>query len=130
MKLEKLTPNLMVEDVDLTVQFYAEMLGFRLDQSVPETPPFDWASIKSGTIEIMFQSRSSLAKEIPSVKDWGMGGSLTFYIEMQGLQELYGKMEGRTRIVQELHETFYGMREFSMRDPNGYILAFAERIDV
>jgi len=126
MMLKKLTPNLMVEDVNQTVQFYTEVLNFILDQTVPEASPFDWASMKSGDVEIMLQSRSSLAGDIPALKDSKIGGSLTFFIQMQGLQELYERVKGKTTIVQDLHTTFYGTREFSILDCNGYILAFAE----
>jgi uncharacterized glyoxalase superfamily protein PhnB len=127
MKLNKLTPNLMVEDVDRTIQFYTEVLAFTVDQTVPGTSPFEWASMKSGDVEIMFQSRSSLAEDLPLLKELSLGGSLTFFVEMQGLQELYEQVRGKAQILQDLHTTFYGTREFSILDCNGYILGFAER---
>ena len=30
-------------------------------------------------------------------------------------------------IVNDLHKTFYGTREFAVQDPDGYICVFAER---
>ena len=32
----------------------------------------------------------------------------------------------KVEIAGELRETFYNMREFTMRDPNGYLLTLAE----
>ena len=44
MKLQKLTSNLMVEDVNATLAYYQEVFGFELDQSVPVEGQFDWAN--------------------------------------------------------------------------------------
>ena len=101
-------------------------MSFELGQTVPETGQFVWASMKSGAVEIMFQSRSSLTGEIPALEDREIGGSLTFYIQMEGVEDLYARIKDSVTILQDLHTTFYGMKEFSMLDCNGYILAFAE----
>ena len=39
---------------------------------------------------------------------------------------MYTKLKDRVRIIRELETTGYGMREFYIKDCNGYILAFAE----
>jgi uncharacterized glyoxalase superfamily protein PhnB len=129
MKLLEITPNLMVEDVNQTVRFYEDVLGFKLDQSVPESGQFDWASVRSGGVEIMFQARSSLSTDLPSFQELPTGGTLTLFIQMTGIQELYGHTQPQVELVQELNETFYGMREFSIKDPNGYFLTFAEPVE-
>jgi uncharacterized glyoxalase superfamily protein PhnB len=126
MILKRLTPNLMVKDVNRTIAFYRELLRFELNQTVPETGPFEWASLKCGEVEIMFQAESSLAHDIPALKGMDIGGSLTFYIQMAGIEELYDRVKDSVTIVQDMHTTFYGMREFTLRDCNGYLLAFAE----
>ncbi len=126
MILKRLTPNLMVKDVNRTIAFYKELLGFELNQTVPETGQFEWASMKCGEVEIMFQAESSLAQDIPALKEMDIGGSLTFYIQMAGIEELYGKVRDNVAIVQDMHTTFYGTRQFTIRDCNGYLLAFAE----
>ena len=126
MPLKKLGPNLMIEDVNRTTEFYKEVLGFELGQTVPETGQFVWASMKSGAVEIMFQSRSSLPEEIPALEDREIAGSLTFHIQMDGVEGLYARVRDSVTILLDLHTTFYGMKEFSMLDCNVYILAFAE----
>ena len=128
MKLHKLTPNLMVEDVNATLAYYQDVFGFELQQSVPTEGQYDWASTRCGEVELMFQSRSSLGKDLPDFQALPIGASLTFFIALQGIQELYERIRGRVELVDELHETFYGMREFAVKDLNGYILAFAEAI--
>jgi len=126
--LKKLSPNLMVEDVNRTVDFYRDVLGFELLGTVPEQGQFDWAMMRRDSVEIMFQARTSLVSDIPALADMPIGGSLTFYTEVTGVKELYQSIQDRVEIVQELHTTFYGTQEFSFKDCNGYILAFSEGV--
>jgi len=127
--LNKMISNLMVEDVNRTVEFYAHFLGFELLTSVPEEGKFEWAMMRRDKVEIMFQARSSLGEDIPALADAPIGGSLTFYTEVTGLKDLYDGLEGKVEIVQDLHITFYGTKEFAFRDCNGYIVAYSEALE-
>lgn len=124
---KKLTPNLMVEDVAKTLALYRNILGFELVMAIPNEEHPDWAMMKQGDVEVMFQSRKSLGGEIPALKEAKIGGSFTMYVDVEGIDELYEKLKGKTDIVQDMHKTFYGSKEFAIRDANGYVLAFSER---
>ena len=126
MTVEKLTPNMMVENVAETVAFYRDLLGFNLVMTVPENTPFVWALMQRDEVEVMFQERASLTEEIPLFKGMPLGGALTFYIDMQGVEALYEKIRAQVQVVQDLRTTFYGKREFAIQDCNGFILTFAE----
>jgi uncharacterized glyoxalase superfamily protein PhnB len=127
--LKKMTPNLMVEYVNRTIEFYTNVLGFELLMTVPEEGQFDWAMMKRDNVEIMFQARSSLGGDLPHLADVPIGGSLTFYTEVTGLKQLYEQLKGQVKIVQDWHATFYGTQEFAFRDCNGYIIAFSEALE-
>ena len=124
--LKKLTPNIMVEDVNRTTTFYKEILGFELLASVPEEGQFAWAMMKRDGVEMMFQARVSLEEEIPALKQREIGGALTFYIEVEDVKGLYTRLKESVTIVQDMHTTFYGAQEFAIQDCNGLILSFAE----
>lgn len=126
--LKNLTPNLMVEDVQQTVAFYREVLGFTLITTVPEQPPFGFAIVQRDQVKLMFQSRASLSENVPALTGSPIGASQTFYIEVAGVLELYAALRGKVEIVVDLHKTFYGTQEFYFRDSNGYILSFSEAI--
>jgi lactoylglutathione lyase len=126
MILKKLTPNLMVRRVQDTIDWYREVLGFEAIAKNPAEGEPEWAMLKSGEVVIMVQSRESLAKDAPALEDVPIAASLTLYIDMAGLTEIRGKLEGKVEIVHDLHETFYGTRVIYFRDCNGYILAFSE----
>jgi uncharacterized glyoxalase superfamily protein PhnB len=124
--LKKLTPNMMVEDVQATLTFYRDVLGFEVLTTLPDTAPFDFAIVRRDGVELMFQSRLSLSENVPALAGSPIGASQTFYIEVSGLQDLYERVRGRAEIVVDLHTTFYGTQEFYFRDSNGYILSFSE----
>jgi lactoylglutathione lyase len=124
--LKKLTPNLMVENVQQTLSFYHDVLDFKVLMTLPDQPPFDFAVMQHDQVELMFQSRDSLSENVPALTGSLIGASQTFYIEVEGLKKLYENLRDRVEIVVDLHTTFYGTQEFYFRDLNGYILSFTE----
>lgn len=126
MAFKKLTPNIMVDDINKSITFYRNLLDFELVTTVPEKEEYEWALMRNGNAEIMFQTRESLSKEIPSLKNKPIGGALTFYIDMDKINKLYGMLKDKTNLVQDIHTTFYGAVEFTIEDCNGYFLTFAE----
>ena len=129
MKLERLTPNLMVEDISQTINYYHGVLAFDTVDTVPESgDELVWARMKKGDVEIMFQEEDNLKNELPEIRHEKIGGGTTLFIQMSGIQEYYDYLYSSADIVVQLKETFYGMKEFTIRDINGYYLTFAEPI--
>jgi uncharacterized glyoxalase superfamily protein PhnB len=126
--LKKLTPNLMVEDVRKTLDFYRDILGFEIVLTLPEVAPFDFAIVQRDGVELMFQSRESLSENVPALAGRAIGASQTLYIDVTGITDLYQQLREKVEIVVNLHTTFYGTREMYFRDNNGYILSFSEPI--
>lgn len=121
-----LTPNLIVEEMDTTIGFYRDVLGFEVLMTAPEKAPFDWAMMKKGNVSIMFQTRQSLGDEMPALKEMRVGGSFTLYIDVDNLEGLYEAVKKKATVEKTLYDTFYGTREFVIRDCNGYVMVFAE----
>ncbi len=126
MPLGSLVPNVMVENVNQTVEFYKNVLDFEVLATVPEEGQFNWAMLKNGETNLMFQTRPSLTEEIPTLEGRPIGATLTFYINTTELEAWHAKLQGKVQIVQELHTTFYGATEFGFLDCNGYILVFSQ----
>lgn len=123
---QSLSPNIGVQDVTETVRFYTEVLGFKLVLSVPETAPYVWAMVASGNTSIMFQDMASLLEEYPILAGRSDTATLTFYIKVKGMKELYEKVKGTDYLTKEIHKTPYGADEFALYDNNGYILTITE----
>ena len=126
--LESLAPNVIVDDVNKAVEYYASTLGFTLIASVPETGKFNWAMVMRDGLTLMFQSLPSIQEDMPSLKIQSKGSIGTFYIRMTGVDALYQSIKGKAKIAVDMRTTFYGMKEFVVEDLNGYFLAFAEEV--
>jgi lactoylglutathione lyase len=124
--LKQLTPNLMVNNVNETVNFYQKILGFELVMSVPQEGVFNWAMVQHGEVSLMFQEKENIIVEYPVLKDTPLGGGLTFYIKVGDVKGLYNKIREQVNIVLDLHKTFYGAEEFAIQDINGFVLTFAD----
>ena len=127
MALQSLTPNLMVNDVEETIEYYTDVLGFTLLMTVPETGKLDWAMVKRNDVLMMFQSAKSLKEGVPRLAGEKPGGGLTFYIKVDRITEIHEELfNNEAEIISELESTFYDTIEFSVADLNGYILTFTE----
>lgn len=127
MALNTLTPNLMVNDVEETIEYYTDILGFTLLKTVPEKGNPDWAMVKRNDVILMFQSAKSLKDELPKLKSQKPGGGLTFYIKVDRITELHEELvDNEVEIIADLESTFYDTIEFSIIDNNGYVLTFSE----
>ncbi len=121
-----MSPNLMVDNVNSTIDFYTELLGFTTVQTVPETGMFDWAMVQSNGVDIMFQQENSIKDEYSELKSQSGGGALTLYIRIDGVEKFYNEIREKVTVIKALSKTFYGANEFAIVDPNGFILTFSE----
>lgn len=137
MKLQNITPNFGVQDIRKTVSFYQDVLGFELEMAVPEDKgsiegKFDenknyvYAMMSRDEVGLMFQRTDSLGEDVPALKDVKQGASVSFYIEVQDIDSLYQDIKSKADVIIDLQTTWYGLKEFYIRDCNGYILVFAE----
>ena len=129
MKFQKLTPNLEVRDVAASMEFYRSVLGFRPAITVPDQTPYVFGSVTSDNVEIFFNDRKAVAEDYPPLGARPAGGALTLFMEVEGIEQVLAAVQkSSAKIVMPLKQQFYGMREFAIEDPEGWIITIAERI--
>ena len=128
MTYKKLTPNLLVANVERSLAFYEGVLGFERGFTVPEQSPFVFASVTGGPVEIFFNDAAGAIKEYPGFGGKPIGATGTMYIEVEGVDALHDRLKPTVPIVMPLVTQFYGMREFAIEDPDGYVITFAQRV--
>jgi lactoylglutathione lyase len=129
MQIKKLTPNLVVRNVEASLKFYREMLGLEKAMSVPDESPYVFAAVSNGTVEIFFNDQKTVAAEYPNLAAT-IGGSLTLYMEVDSLQDVLDRVQkAGTKISMPVTEQFYGMREFAFEDGDGYTITIAQRAE-
>ena len=118
-----------MSSVEQSLAFYLDVLGFTRGMTVPEESPFVFASVTSGSVEIFFNDRSTVTKENLQFAGLAVGsGGNTMFIEVQGVDALHDRIKSHAPIVMALHTQWYGMREFAITDPDGYVITFAQRV--
>ena len=127
-QFKKLTPNLLVANVERSLAFYVETLGFARGMTVPDASPFVFAAVTSGEVEIFLNDAATAVKEYPAFAGKPLGATGTMYIELEGVDALHERIKSSATITMPLVTQFYGMREFGILDPDGYVITFAERV--
>ena len=140
MKIKTLTPNFAVADVRQSVQFYCENIGFELVMAVPETQDgvdqqlsadkeYVYAMLKKDDAELMLQRTDSFEEDVVLAGKISVGASVSFYMQGKGVDSFHEELKNKNLQVSELKLTWYGMKEFYLKDNNGYILGFAEEVE-
>jgi len=128
--VQSLTPILIVDAVEPCLAFWRDSLGFVVENEVPgEDGALVFASVKKGAVEVMYQSRTSVAAADPSQAADLVGHSTALFIQLASLADL-DMAEGALAsapTVKARHETFYGTTEFYVREPGGNVVGFASR---
>jgi uncharacterized glyoxalase superfamily protein PhnB len=126
---KKLTPNLLVANVERSLAFYVDVLGFERGMTVPEQAPFVFASVTSGSVEIFFNDAAAAVKEYGGFAGKPIGATGTMFVETDNVDALHDRLTSAAKIVMPLVTQFYGMREFAIEDPDGYVITFAARVE-
>jgi uncharacterized glyoxalase superfamily protein PhnB len=124
--LKKLTPNLIVADVSRSIAFYRDVLGFTLEQTVPDAEPFVFAIVKSGGVQIYLNASGPAVEEYPTLKGRPIGGTLTLFINVEDARASYEALKDHVQVVLPLETKWYGLTEFAFLDPDGYVITFAQ----
>jgi catechol 2,3-dioxygenase-like lactoylglutathione lyase family enzyme len=119
------TPNVIVSDMAASLAFYRDVLGFQLEQSVPDQAPFVFAWLKRGGVELFLNDAKPVVSEFTNLR---AGNTSTLFVIVNDVDAFHAQLTGRARIVMGLTDQFYGMREFAILDPDGYLITFAQRI--
>jgi lactoylglutathione lyase len=128
MQIKKLTPNLVVRNVEASIKFYREILGLEPAMSVPEKSPFIFAAVSNESVEIFFNDQKTVVAEFPKLAAT-IGGSLTLYMEVDSLQSVLDQVQrAGAKISMPVTDQFYGMKEFGFEDPDGYTITIAQKI--
>ena len=122
------TPNLLVQSIDRSTAFYRDVLGFSVKQTVPDAPPFVFVWLERDGVPVFLNDARAAAHDVPDATSRPPGGTATMFFVLTGVDALHAKVAPLAKVVMPLKTQFYGMREFSVEDPDGHLLTFAERV--
>lgn len=115
-----ITPVLRVRDVDLSVRFYTQVLGFKGEGGLPGIDGKTvFAEAYLGDSRLMFARRTS-----------ALASRAELYIQMRdGIDDLYRRLRAReVPVCEDMHDELWGDRAFSIIDLDGNRVTFAQAI--
>lgn len=117
-------PILAVKDVDASIAFYKDVLGFNHDFSMPGPDnKTSFAGVSLG------KAAFGLSLE-PEAAKGGEGVVFMVYVaDDADLDAYYAEVESRgAKIEQPIKDEYWGDRVFSLRDPSGYYLSMCKTV--
>lgn len=123
-----IVPILSVKDVDATLAFYTEKLGFKTDMVLAGP---DGANVFAGTS--LGNSTFMISRQREGDMNSNLGNGVVFmvYLPQDGdIDALYADVQRKgVPIVEELKTEYWGDRVFSVKDPDGYFLTMSKTVE-
>ena len=118
-------PYFPISDVDKTVAFYEQTLGFQCEYSAGT--PMQFAICSRDGLAIMLRRVSSPELIVPSEKQ---GGTWDAFFWVNNAQALHAEFDakGADIVYGPLIQESYKMKEFAVRDCDGHVLGFGQSI--
>jgi len=121
--LAAIRPSFIVKDLQVSIAYYIERLGFQLDFQGPDEGPF-WAGVSRDGIGIMLKAVASDVPPIPNHTrhEWAPPDALIYSTDPDALFEEFSR-RGAT-FVKTLSYVEEGLWGFTISDADGYVLVF------
>jgi hypothetical protein len=124
----KITAVLIVEEIEKSLKFWVDRMGFQKTVDVPEGDRLGFVILVRDGAELMMQTISSVRKdepkfapEQPETKGCGL------FIEVSDFDDEKRRLDGYPIVMPE-RVTSYGMREIGVSEPNGHTVIFAAKM--
>ena len=133
MTVRTITAMLAVEDVDRSLAFYTEKLGFTQTGRMTEGDgPAFWANIERDGQHIMLHvshDHDADGNDIPLKRPPGSHRDSGLYVYIDDVAALHAELVARGVEAPEPEVMFYGMKQTHVVDPDGFYLQFGEPTD-
>ena len=122
--IKKLTPVLYVQEIEPCLDLWVNRLGFAKTTEVPEGDKLGFVILAKDGVEVMYQSRASVAKDVPAFAKRNLGQT-NLYLEVDDLAPIERAVKG-LKLALAKRKTFYGATEIGLQDPAGNVVILAQ----
>jgi len=122
-RLVRAAPYLLVPDVAATAAHYQDILGFEREYLAGDPPEF--AIYARDGLPIMFRRAPDRGRITPVERQ---GGTWDVFYWVDDAEALCAELRGRGAdvVYGPVVQPDYDMKEFAVRDPEGYVLGFGQ----
>jgi catechol 2,3-dioxygenase-like lactoylglutathione lyase family enzyme len=126
--LAAIRPNFIVKDLQASIAYYCERLGFQLDFQGPDDGPF-WAGVSRDGIGIMLKAVASDVPPVPNHTrhDWAPADAHIYSMDPDALFDEFSRRGASFRTKLSFVEE--GLWGFTVTDADGYLLVFFQLRD-
>jgi uncharacterized glyoxalase superfamily protein PhnB len=131
--LTGLTPLIQVFDMARSLDFYRDKLGFEVVSASPEidTPEgrfSHWMLLRLGGVDLMLNTAydSGERPALPDPARMAAHADTSLFIACPALDDVYVALKDAGLQIEPPVRAAYGLRRFSLRDPDDYELVFQE----
>ena len=125
MRVKRVTAVLFVGEIEPCAAFWSQRLGYEKVIEVPEGGKLGFVSLQKDGTEIMYQSYSSVDRDVSGIASVARQGPTFLYIEVDDLDAVKAAI-GKVEVYLPERTTFYGAREIGIKDPAGHHITFAQ----
>lgn len=124
MPIDRAVPLLRVADVARSIAWYRGTIGF-VGDPFPAHPPHEFAILRHGSAELMLRRGAPPARPKPRPYDWDV------YLRLEGsrFRELCAQLNARGIVTRRLERMPYGLAEFEITDPDGWVICLSQPLD-
>lgn len=130
MKFNSMVPELTVKNIDITREFYIDILGFKLEYERVEDK---FIFLSYGESQFMFEEFHQDGWNLEGLS-YPFGNGVNFSIETDDIESLYKVVKNlEIKLYRELKIVNYRVggievsdKEFLIQDPDGYLLRFVQ----
>jgi predicted enzyme related to lactoylglutathione lyase len=120
-KIKNMSPQLLVADINRSVEFYQKQLGFNLDFRHEDF----YAGISKDGFSIHLKTGNPSMEERRNKRK---NEDIDIMFSVDNVKDLYEQFNRKSvEVIQPLRKMDYG-NEFYILDPDGYIIAFLEEV--
>jgi catechol 2,3-dioxygenase-like lactoylglutathione lyase family enzyme len=126
MPVKQLIPMLSVGDVQRSLKFYQDVAGLVRTSPEEAIEEWQWARIESGSVCLMLAgNHCPVSGDEPSGLE-NNPAAVNFYFYPDDVVGHHKHLQQLGYEPGDLYVTFYQMKEFSLRDPDGHLLTFGQ----
>ena len=117
-----ISPTLAVRNMKQTIEFYKISLGFKMGMAFPDADNPEYTDLSKDGMVLMFIP----VENVGIGKEERLGVGVNIYMQIDGdIDEYYNELKNKgVKIVVDIKDEPYGIRDFTVEDIDGYKLTF------
>jgi uncharacterized glyoxalase superfamily protein PhnB len=125
MTVETVKPLLNVADIEVSLAFWRDLIGFEVTTRFEYEGRLAFANLRSGDVELMLNARGGDPAPRQARPHYT---EAVIYLGVPSVHALVANLRGKGFAAPEPERQVYGLDEVVVRDPDGYEIAFTSPV--